>query len=137
MEFIVIMIFLCIHFYQEIIILNSFFKGKYCVENVRSYYEPMIKPTELDNHYFWSNFVISTYEKRNKRSIRHGIETIETKSKKRYIDLSSYDIPKTFKEKMLNNMVFPEVGRHIFDCAFKFSQSTLISPDIKGGELVK
>jgi DNA (cytosine-5)-methyltransferase 1 len=28
--------------YQEIILLESFFKGKYVVENVRPYYKPLI-----------------------------------------------------------------------------------------------
>lgn len=42
--------------YQEIIFLTHFFKGKFCVENVIGYYEPLIKPVELGRHYFWSNF---------------------------------------------------------------------------------
>jgi len=44
--------------YEEIIFLKTWFKGKYVVENVRSYYEPLIKPQELQSHYFWSNFNI-------------------------------------------------------------------------------
>ncbi len=44
--------------YQEIIFLDQFFKGKYCVENVVSYYEPLIKPQKIGRHYFWSNFKI-------------------------------------------------------------------------------
>lgn len=38
--------------YQEIILLKSYFKGKYCVENVVSFYEPLYPPQEIDNHYF-------------------------------------------------------------------------------------
>ena len=44
--------------YQEIIFLDKFFKGKYCVENVISYYNPLIKPTKIGRHYFWANFNI-------------------------------------------------------------------------------
>lgn len=44
--------------YQEIIFLQNFFKGKYCVENVVSYYEPLIKPTKIGRHYLWTNFFI-------------------------------------------------------------------------------
>ena len=44
--------------YQEIIFLDNFFKGKYCVENVVSYYKPLIKPTMIGRHYLWSNFNI-------------------------------------------------------------------------------
>ncbi|MFA5299721.1 MAG: hypothetical protein WC389_16170 [Lutibacter sp.] len=38
--------------------LQNFFKGKYVVENVKSYYDPLIKPQESGRHYFWSNFRI-------------------------------------------------------------------------------
>ena len=45
--------------WQEIIFLKTFFKGKFCVENVISYYEYFIPPTaEIGRHYLWSNFVI-------------------------------------------------------------------------------
>ena len=37
--------------YQEIIFLQNFYKGKFCVENVISYYEPLIKPTQIGRHY--------------------------------------------------------------------------------------
>ena len=45
--------------YQEILFLDNFFKGKYCVENVVSYYEPLIKPQKIGRHYLWSNFNIT------------------------------------------------------------------------------
>jgi len=45
--------------WQEIIFLKTFCKGKFCVENVVSYYEYFIKPTaEIGRHYLWSNFSI-------------------------------------------------------------------------------
>jgi len=49
--------------WQEIIFLNTFCKGKFCVENVVSYYEYFIKPTaEIGRHYLWSNFSIPKIE---------------------------------------------------------------------------
>lgn len=45
--------------YQEIIFLQHFFKGKWIVENVKPFYEPLIKPTAIiGRHYFWANFEI-------------------------------------------------------------------------------
>ena len=44
--------------WQEIILLKHFFKGKYCIENVMSYYEPMFYPQISGRHYFWANFKI-------------------------------------------------------------------------------
>tara|TARA_R110000787_G_scaffold118091_1_gene228860 strand:+ start:48 stop:647 length:600 start_codon:yes stop_codon:yes gene_type:complete len=48
--------------YQQIIFLNQFCKGKFCVENVIGYYEPLIKPTKIGRHYLWSNFNIPLIE---------------------------------------------------------------------------
>jgi DNA (cytosine-5)-methyltransferase 1 len=49
--------------WQEIIFLNTFCKGKFCVENVVSYYEYFIKPTaEIGRHYLWANFKIPKIE---------------------------------------------------------------------------
>lgn len=42
--------------WQEIILLKSFFKGLYCVENVISYYEPMFNPIVIGRHQLWVNF---------------------------------------------------------------------------------
>jgi DNA (cytosine-5)-methyltransferase 1 len=41
--------------YQEIIFLKHYFKGFWVVENVISYYEPLIEPKKIQRHYFWSN----------------------------------------------------------------------------------
>jgi len=110
--------------YEEIILLKHWFKGKWVVENVKSYYKPLIKPQESGNHYFWTNFIISKLEE-----VERGIrtKTIERKEKDRGFDLNNLDITKEFKEKILNNCVFPELGLHILKMAFKEPQLTLNS----------
>ena len=42
--------------YQEIIFLDSYFDGKYCVENVIPYYEPLIPAKKRGRHLYWTNF---------------------------------------------------------------------------------
>ena len=43
--------------YSIIIFLQHFFKGKWIVENVKPYYNPLIQPTaKLGRHLIWSNF---------------------------------------------------------------------------------
>ena len=101
--------------YEEIIYLKHFFKGKWVVENVISYYKPLIEPQLCNNHYIWCNFKIDNLPK-DKRGIRS--EGIEFKQKRNGFDLSHLNIPKAFKNKLLNNCVKPEVGKHIFDMAF-------------------
>jgi len=45
--------------YQEILLLKHFFKGKWVIENVEPYYEPLIPAKKVGRHLFWSNFPIS------------------------------------------------------------------------------
>jgi hypothetical protein len=42
-------------------ILGHFCKTKFCIENVKSYYEPFIKPQAIGRHYFWANFNMLPY----------------------------------------------------------------------------
>lgn len=42
--------------YQQIILLQHWFKGKFAIENVQSYYTPLLPPQKLDRHYWWCNF---------------------------------------------------------------------------------
>lgn len=49
--------------YQEILFLQHFCKVGWVVENVKPYYEPLIKPSAIiGRHYFWSNFPITNIE---------------------------------------------------------------------------
>ena len=52
--------------YKEIIFLTHFYKGKFCVENVKSYYDPLIKPQHIGRHYLWANFIIPKIEQPKK-----------------------------------------------------------------------
>ena len=44
--------------YEEIIFLKHHFKGMWVVENVESYYKPLIPPQIISRHFFWANFSI-------------------------------------------------------------------------------
>jgi DNA (cytosine-5)-methyltransferase 1 len=88
--------------YQEILWLKHFFKGKWVVENVISWYDPLIKPVKSGNHYFWSNVEIPVLPKKS-RDIRGE------KIKKYGFDLTKYDIPNRLKRTILNNLVNPEL----------------------------
>ena len=105
--------------YEEVIFLKYWFKGKWVVENVISYYKPLIPPYESGSHYFWSNFIIS-----NIGNIHRGIrENFDFVAKKVGFDVSEYS--GVDKRKILNNCVEPQLGLHIFNCAFKEKQQLL------------
>lgn len=42
--------------YEEVVFLDNYFDGKYCVENVIPYYEPLIPAKKRGRHLYWTNF---------------------------------------------------------------------------------
>lgn len=97
--------------YEEILFLQGYFKGKWCVENVISWYEPLIAPNEIADHYFWANFIIRDFTGGGRN---HGGKVEELQITKGF-DLSKYK--GIDKIKTLRNCVEPEVGKHILDLA--------------------
>lgn len=112
--------------YQQIIFLETFFEGKWAVENVAPYYEPLIKPTVImGRHLFWANFNIT------KKKIDYiDIGTMNRKASKsaqrkaiireaqipELIDLHGLkDFKLKNKRQVLRNCVLPEIGLHILN----------------------
>lgn len=96
--------------YQEIIFLKEFFDGDWVVENVVSYYEPLIKPQETQRHYFWSNFTIPKVDV-GKDNIAKG-KIKEWEDRFGY-DLNDYSFDGISKKKVLRNCVHPKIGKAI------------------------
>jgi len=69
--------------YQEIILLDAWFDGKYCVENVIPYYKPLIPAQQHNRHLFWCNFKITTTDKRNPPKTMNMISHNSKKSGKK------------------------------------------------------
>ena len=98
--------------YQEIIFLKHFYRGKWCVENVIAYYEPLILPSEFGGHWFWSNFFIKPI-KTDSRGMGRNDTTRETLTQRKgykWEDLKGLD-----RELVLRNCVEPELGLHILN----------------------
>ena len=100
--------------YEEIILLKTWYKGKYCIENVIGYYTPLIPPIESSNHYFWTNFYFRPLEN-TKRGIRG--EEYDFRMNRIGFNLSKYvsTESKQFIKKIINNCVEPETGFHILN----------------------
>ena len=97
--------------YEEIILLKHRFKGKYVVENVMSFYEPLIKPQILQRHYFWANFEIPfiSYE-------REKTCTVDDRNRlSKMYDINIDKYTGIDKRKCLRNCVHPEVALHIIN----------------------
>ena len=105
--------------YEEIILLKHHFKGKYVVENVIPYYEPMFNPIERDRHLYWSNFLIP-----NDVNARHFDGLCATKNEVEKLSIFHDFEFKKYKgdqpiRKIARNLVDYEVGKTILATAMK------------------
>jgi DNA (cytosine-5)-methyltransferase 1 len=101
--------------YQEIIFLQHYFKGKYCVENVIPYYEPLIPAQKRGRHLYWANFTINADI--GERDFKMG----GNGEVKRLCDFHEFDFYK-YKgqqriDKIARNLVDYEAGKTIFATA--------------------
>ena len=114
--------------YQEIIFLDTFFNGKYCVENVIPYYEPLIPAKKRDRHLYWTNFnlpnVLSDRKSPNMAVQKEGREFYKKINKKVFdvfCEYHDYDFKKYKGKqdigKMSRNLVDYEAGKTIFETA--------------------
>lgn len=101
--------------YQEIIFLDNFYNGKYCVENVIPFYEPLIPAKKRGRHLYWTNFNLPNVlsNKKNPDFTRVKNHTKVMSDYHKY-DFNKYN-GKQSKYKMSNNLVYFEDGKTIFE----------------------
>jgi DNA (cytosine-5)-methyltransferase 1 len=103
--------------YQEIIFLQYYFNGKFVVENVIPYYEPLIPAQKRGRHLYWTNFQLPT-NINERETIGISRTTNEVKKLCAFHD---YDFTKYKGEqrldKMARNLVDYEAGLTIFNTA--------------------
>jgi DNA (cytosine-5)-methyltransferase 1 len=102
-------------FIQEIIFLEHYYKGKYTVENVIPYYEPLIPAQKRGRHLYWTNF---------KLPLDIGEREFQMGGKgevKRLCEFHAYDFYQYKGEqridKIARNLVDYEAGKTIFNIA--------------------
>ncbi len=117
-------IFPSMKLYEEILFLEGYANCKWVVENVVSWYDPLIKPKEVGGHYFWSNFLIDAILSKP-RGISGDDESIKSLQEGRF-DLSKIKLGGGLDKKLLlRNCVEPYIGLHIFNSAMKVKQKAL------------
>ena len=102
--------------YQEIIFLQNYFKGKYVVENVIPFYEPLIPAQKRGRHLYWTNFKLPMVLSERKGNFMEGENEVEKFCEFHDIDLSSYKGTQR-KDKIARNLVDYEAGLTIFNTA--------------------
>jgi DNA (cytosine-5)-methyltransferase 1 len=103
--------------YQEVILLDNFFDGKYVVENVIPYYEPLIPAKKRGRHLYWTNFNLPTdIGERPPVGISTGKDEVKRLCKFHDYDFYQYK-GKQPLNKIARNLVDYEAGKTIFETA--------------------
>jgi len=112
--------------YEEILFLANYFEGKYCVENVIPYYEPLIHAQKRGRHLYWTNFILPNDLNERKSSIMEGKDEVN-----KWCEFHNYDFRK-YKgtqsvQKMARNLVDYEAGKTILETALNIYKKTNIN----------
>jgi DNA (cytosine-5)-methyltransferase 1 len=102
--------------YEEILFLENYFEGRYVVENVIPYYDPLIPAQKRGRHLYWTNFTIP----QNLNERKHSIMESENEVNK-WCEFHDYDF-RQYKgtqsvQKVARNLVDYEAGKTIFETA--------------------
>ena len=108
--------------YQEIILLQTHFKGKYAVENVVPYYKPLIPAIKRGRHLFWTNFNLPIIlSNRSLKIVQKG------KEMQRLIKFHDYDFRKykgeQFIYKIGRNLVDYQIGKTILESVLEINKN--------------
>ena len=103
--------------YEEILFLQHYYRnGKFVVENVIPYYEPLIPAIKRDRHLYWTNFNLPN--KLSNRNISGVVSQAKDELKElckiHEIDVSDYKGTQPML-KIARNLVDYEAGRTIFE----------------------
>jgi len=100
--------------YEEILLLQHYFKGKYVVENVIPYYEPLILAKKRGRHLYWTNFNLPNVLSERKIKVGQGKNEVESLCEFHKYDFKSYKGSQRI-DKIARNLVDYEAGKTILD----------------------
>ena len=104
--------------YEEIIFLQHYFKtGKFVVENVIPYYEPLIPAHKRDRHLYWSNFNLpQNINGRHFNEMCQAKDELKKLCQFHEIEISNYQGSQSLI-KIARNLVDYQAGLTIFNTA--------------------
>jgi len=100
--------------YEEILFLQHYFKGKYVVENVIPYYEPLIPAKKRGRHLYWTNFNLPNDLKDRRFAISQEKNELISLCKFHNYDFKKYKGNQPIV-KIARNLVDYEAGKTIFE----------------------
>lgn len=109
--------------YQEILFLDNYFDGKYCVENVIPFYPPLISAKKRGRHLYWTNFNLPSDLNERKSSIMESKDELT-----KWCEFHEYNFRKYKGEqstqKIARNLVDYEAGRTILETALEIQRKS-------------
>ena len=102
--------------YEEILFLQHYFKGKYVVENVIPYYEPIIEAKKRGRHLYWTNFNLPNDLNDRRFAISQTKNELTKLCEFHKIDFNKYKGNQS-KIKIARNLVDYEAGKTILETA--------------------
>ncbi len=101
--------------YQEIIFLEYYYKGKYCIENVIPFYDMLIPGKKRNRHLYWTNFNLpNILSKRKNPDLSRTKNLVDALSKFHDYDFRKYKGKQSI-QKVARNLVDYEAGKTILD----------------------
>ena len=102
--------------YEEILFLKHLYNGKFVIENVIPYYEPLIPAQKRHRHLYWTNFNLPNIL--TNREVRISTGTNEVQNLCKFHDFDFYKYKgKQPTNKIARNLVDYEAGRTILETA--------------------
>jgi DNA (cytosine-5)-methyltransferase 1 len=105
--------------YEEVVLLDNYFEGKYVVENVIPFYEPLIPAKKRGRHLYWTNFNLPNDI--GERSEGNGIISKAKNEVDVLCKFHDYDFYKykgeQRRDKIARNLVDYEAGKTILETA--------------------
>lgn len=102
--------------YQEILFLQHYYEGKYVVENVIPYYEPLIPAKKRNRHLYWVNFALPNILSNRDAVVGQGTNEVNKLSEFHGYDFRKYKGEQGLS-KIARNLVDYEAGKTILETA--------------------
>jgi DNA (cytosine-5)-methyltransferase 1 len=102
--------------YEEILFLKHLYNGKFVIENVIPYYEPLIPAQKRHRHLYWTNFNLPNILTNRDVRISTGTKEVDKLCKFHDYDFRKYK-GKQRTNKIARNLVDYEAGKTILETA--------------------
>ena len=109
--------------YEEILLLKHHFNGRWVVENVMPYYQPLIAASCIGRHLFWTNFYIPECGIEERNIMQSDMQSLKDWLGIHF-DENIYYEGNHDPTQVLRNCVHPDLGEHVFNVGAKLEKQS-------------